>query len=80
MLIKLVADDNFSMYILILDIEGSIVVCISPLTSLMIDQQAKYTPRGLQTDFVGEAQLDPAVKDSVLQGKFQLVYITPSVL
>ena len=80
MLIKLVADDNFSMYILIPDIEGSIVVCISPLTSLMIDQQAKYAPRGLQTDFVGEAQLDPAVKDRVLQGNFQLVYITPSVL
>ena len=68
------------MYILIPDIEGSIVVCINPLTSLMIDQQAKYAPRGLQTDFVGEEQLDPAVKDRVLQGKVQLVYITPECI
>ena len=32
---------------------------ISPLTSLMIDQRAKYTPRGLQAGFVGKAQTDP---------------------
>ena len=60
--------------------EGSIVVCISPLTSLMVDQQAKYSPRGLKTDFVGEAQIDPAVKDIVLQGSVQLVYITPECI
>ena len=34
---------------------GSIVVCISPLTSLMMDQQAKFSPLGLRTEFVGEA-------------------------
>ena len=59
---------------------GSIVVCISPLTSLMIDQRAKYTPRGLQAEYVGEAQTDPAAKDKVLRGEIQLVYITPETI
>ena len=37
---------------------GSIVVCISPLTFLMMDQSAKYSPKGLNVEFVGEAQKD----------------------
>ena len=37
---------------------GSIVVCISPLTSLMLDQRAQYSPKGLNVEFVGEAQTD----------------------
>jgi len=56
---------------------GSNVVCISPLTSLMMDQRAKYTPTGMQAEFVGEAHTDPAIKDKVLRGKVQLVFITP---
>ena len=56
---------------------GSIVVCISPLTSLMMDQRAKYHARGLNAEFVGEAQTDPATKDKVLKGEVQLVFITP---
>ena len=56
---------------------GSIVVCISPLTSLMMDQHAKFTPRGLQTEFVGEGQTNPQKKDKVLRGEVQLVYISP---
>ena len=38
--------------------EGSIVVCVSPLTSLMIDQKDKFIPRGQSAEFVGEAQTD----------------------
>ena len=49
---------------------------ISPLTSLMMDQQAKYSPLGLRTEFVGEAQIDAAVKKKVHAGDVQLVYIT----
>ena len=37
---------------------GSIVVCISPLTSLMLDQRAQYSRKGLNVEFVGEAQTD----------------------
>ena len=52
-------------------------MCISPLTSLMMDQRAKYTPRGLQADFVGEEQTDSCCKERVLKGRVQLVYISP---
>ena len=34
---------------------GSIVLCISPLTSLMMDQQKKYAAGGLTVEYVGEA-------------------------
>ena len=43
----------------------------------MMDQRAKYIPRGLQTEFIGEAQADPAAKNKVLKGEAQLVFITP---
>ena len=41
------------------DNKGSIVICVSPLTSLMVDQKAKFVPRGMSAQFVGEAQCDP---------------------
>ena len=51
---------------------GSIVVCISPLTSIMMDQTAKYSPKGLSTEFVGEAQTDSDVIRRVLKRQVQL--------
>lgn len=39
--------------------DSSIVVCITPLTSIMLDQHTKFSVKGLRTDFVGEAQSDP---------------------
>ena len=42
---------------------------------MMMDQRAKYTPRGMQAEFLGEAQTDPAIKDKVLR-VVQLVFIT----
>ena len=55
----------------------SIVICISPLTALMLDQRNKYTLRGLATEFVGEAQDDPEVLRNVQEGKYQLMYVSP---
>ena len=43
----------------------------------MIDQHAKYTPRGLKTEFVGEEQTNPLCKERVLKREAQLVYISP---
>jgi bloom syndrome protein len=60
--------------------EGSIVVCVSPLTSLMLDQRAKFVPRGLLAEFVGEAQSDPQAIESVRDGKVQLLFISPESL
>ena len=59
---------------------GSIVVCISPLTSLMMDQSAKYSPKGLNVEFVGEAQRDLSSVRRVLNGEVQLVFIIPENL
>lgn len=56
---------------------GSIAVCISPLTTLMVDQCRKFSSKGLSSEFVGEAQTDRSVIKNVLEGKVQLVYITP---
>ena len=58
----------------------SIVVCISPLVALMTDQKAKFSPRGLVTEFVGGHQEDPEAYRSVIKGKCQLVYMTPESL
>lgn len=52
-------------------------MCISPLTSLMMDQHAKYTPSGLKTEFVGEVQSNEKAIDRVIRGEVQLVYISP---
>ena len=60
--------------------EGSIVVCVSPLTSLMMDQKAKFSPKGIVTEFVGEEQTDDSAIEKVLHGAVQLLYISPESL
>ena len=52
---------------------------MSPLTSLKIDQQEKFSLRGVSAEFVGEAQDENCI-NKVLQGKVQLVYISPESL
>ena len=42
-----------------------------------MDQTAKFSPRGLVTDFVGEAQIDNEATKRVLNGLPQLVFISP---
>lgn len=54
----------------------SICVCISPLTTLMI-QQSKFASLGLLVEYIGESQNDKSVIQRVLHGQVQLVYITP---
>ena len=38
---------------------GPMVICVSPLTSLMMDQTENFSRTSLQMEFVGEAQRDP---------------------
>ena len=40
------------------EVKGSIVVCISPLAALMMEQKTKYTHQGLVSEFSGELQHD----------------------
>ena len=53
------------------------MVCITPLTSLMMDQKSKFTPRGITAEFVGECQSDRFAIESVLRGNVELVFISP---
>ena len=59
---------------------SSIVLCISPLTSLMINQREKFTANGLTAEFVGGVQDDPGVLEKIRRGCYQLVYISPESL
>ena len=61
-------------------ITGSIVVVVTPLISLMIDQKEKFVQRGLRVEFVGEAQKEKNATTVVLNGDIQLVYISPESL
>ena len=56
------------------------MICVSPLTSLMIDQKNKFSPRGIATEFVGELQQDLDAMKGVKEGKYQLLYISPESL
>lgn len=43
----------------------------------MMDQKAKFTPRGIKAEFVGEEQTDSDAIKAVISGAFQRVYISP---
>ena len=64
-------------YFVFLGTSGSIVVCISPLTSLVMDQQSKYSPKGLLVEYVGDEQGSCPSKGRILRGEVQLLYISP---
>ena len=36
-----------------LEQKGSVVICVSLLVALMMDQKAKFVPMGITTEFVG---------------------------
>jgi len=46
----------------------------------MIEQRKKFTAKGIETEFVGEVQVDKSAKDRVVKGQVQLVYISPENL
>ena len=50
-------------------VSGSIVLCISPLTSMMMDQVAKYKACGLKAEYIGYTQKSAQAKKSVLNSE-----------
>ena len=58
---------------------GSIVLCISPLTALMMEQHAKFSLRGISTEYIG-LQHDIEAIDRVKQGMVQLLYVSPEAI
>ena len=59
---------------------GSIVVVVTPLISLMIDQKEKFKQTGIRVEFVGEAQTDEQCVQDAVCGNVQLLYISPESL
>ena len=59
---------------------GSIVLCVSPLTSLMMEQRSKYTTQGVCSEFVGELQQDIEAMTNIRKGLVQLLFISPESL
>ena len=66
--------------LLVTGVSGSIVICITPLISIMMDQRAKFKHRGLVTEFIGEAQTDSDAIAKVLKGEVQLVFISSEAI
>lgn len=46
----------------------------------MLDQQDKFVRQGVIAEYLGESQKDRMAEKRVLQGKCQLVFITPEGL
>ena len=55
----------------------SIVLCISPLTVLMLEQRTKFTLRGIRSEFIGQLQQDVFDLIAVQRGQVQLLYVSP---
>ena len=72
--------NNIVRDVVILGTSGSIVLCISPLTAIMMDQVSKYNSRGLETEFIGAAQTSVEKRDRVMRGEIQLVFVTPETI
>jgi len=56
------------------------VIVLTPLISLLIDQRDKFIKKGIKAEFVGQAQGDTAANAAVVSGDFQLVYTSPESL
>ena len=50
-----------------------------PHLFIMIDQQSNFSPLGLKTEFVGEAQSRKDLEKKVMDGEVQLIYISPGM-
>ena len=63
-----------------IDANASCIICICPLTALMIDQKRRYLEMGISAEFLGRGQDDPAALQNVLTGKFQVVLMSPELI
>ena len=59
---------------------SSIAICISPITTLMMDQVTKYNLCGLKAEYIGSTQSSFEIKRKVFNGEFQLVSVTPETI
>ena len=55
----------------------SVALVVSPLASLMIDQKARFLPRGISAEYLGGVQYDAGALQRVKEDQHQLVFLTP---
>lgn len=60
--------------------QASVVFVVSPLISLMRDQVASLTCRGVSACFLGSAQTDREVEGEAMAGCYAVVYICPETV
>eukprot|EP00930_Biecheleria_cincta_P035357 TRINITY_DN24318_c0_g1_i1.p1 TRINITY_DN24318_c0_g1~~TRINITY_DN24318_c0_g1_i1.p1 ORF type:complete len:823 (-),score=106.28 TRINITY_DN24318_c0_g1_i1:19-2487(-) len=60
--------------------EGTVVIVISPLISLMRDQVALMAARNVSACFLGSGQTDVSIEERALAGEFSLVYVCPETV
>ena len=53
------------------------MVCVSPLNSLMMDQQWSFRSKGIEVECIGEIQQDKDVIKKAISGNVPLILITP---
>ena len=58
-------------------VKESIVICITPLIAIMMEQKDKFTAMGISAEYVGESQTDHAARTRVVCGEVDLVFISP---
>lgn len=57
-----------------------IVLCVSPLISLMIDQRRRLQEMGVNADILGSAQTDNSAIESIFAGRIQCVLTGPETI
>ena len=58
-------------------ITNNVILIISPLSRLMVDQTERLQKLGLKYVFVEELQADRAVKSAIAKARYPIVFITP---
>ncbi len=64
-----------------LNVKKMTIICVTlvilPLSSLMLEQASSLVDLGIDAKFIGKLQSDHVVKESVVQGKVELLLVTP---
>ena len=60
--------------------ESSIAIVVSPLAALMLEQRSAFSRMGLKCEFLGDLQTDEGSYRRIVNGKYQLVILSPENL
>ena len=60
--------------------KSSIIVVVEPTAAVMRDHVEALLVKGLKAAFINHEQRDPSIRQGVIEGKYQYVYISPESL